>query len=61
MREMGKKEAEIEYKMMLNTKMDEYEDSLKNIKEQYEQLIMEKDAQKNQFMNEANSYTTTKK
>jgi len=42
MREMGKKEAEIEYKMMLNTKMDEYEDSLKNIKEQYEQLIMEK-------------------
>jgi len=39
MKEMGKKEAEKEYKTELNVKSKEMEQQLKNMKDQYEVLI----------------------
>ena len=45
MKEMGKKEAELQYKTIINQKLVEYKQDMKNIKDQYDHLIQEKEDQ----------------
>lgn len=61
LKEMGKREAEIGYKTMVNEKQAEYKHDMKNIKEQYEHLIAAKTEEHNKFIAEANAYTVDKK
>ena len=61
MKELGKREAEFQYKNLVNEKLNEYKQSMKNIKDQYDHLIEQKEAQFKKFIDEANSYTVSKK
>ena len=61
LKEMGKREAEMQYKMIVNEKQAEYKHDMKNIKEQYEHLLTAKTEEQSKFMTEANAYTVQKK
>lgn len=61
MQDMGRREAELQYRMILNEKKNEYKQASKNVKEQYEHLIKAKDEELQKFMNDANKYTQEKK
>lgn len=49
MRELGKREAEFEYKCVLNEKQAQHKSGIKNLKDQYEHLLNEKEYQYSQF------------
>ena len=58
---MGKREAEMHYKMAINEKQAEPKQCIKNIKEQYEHLLDIKIEEQAKFVSEANSYSVEKK
>lgn len=61
MKDMGKREAELHYKQLLNDKQAEYKQTQRNIKDQYQHLLVTKEEQLKTFMREAESYTKDKK
>ena len=61
LKEMGKREAEMQYKMTVNERQAEYEANKKNLEEQYEHLLASKDDELKKFMDDATRYTMNKK
>eukprot|EP00347_Sterkiella_histriomuscorum_P016482 403353010 len=61
LKDMGKREAEMQYKFQLSQMQEEYENSMRNIKEQYSHLISGKDQELRKFIADAEKYTNDKK
>eukprot|EP00343_Euplotes_focardii_P003819 CAMPEP_0205812906 /NCGR_PEP_ID=MMETSP0205-20121125/17521_1 /ASSEMBLY_ACC=CAM_ASM_000278 /TAXON_ID=36767 /ORGANISM="Euplotes focardii, Strain TN1" /LENGTH=77 /DNA_ID=CAMNT_0053094375 /DNA_START=87 /DNA_END=320 /DNA_ORIENTATION=+ len=61
MRDIGKREAEKEYRKMLDEGNIQHQKEVDNLKNQYEYLLQDKEKQLEKFVNEFKEYHTQKK
>lgn len=61
MKDLGKREAEITYKSIVDEQKSQHKKELSNLKSQYEYLLSEKEAELEKFVNEFKQYHNQKK
>lgn len=61
MKDIGKREAEIKYKSIVDEQKNQHKKEMSNLKSQYEYLLSEKEAELEKFVNEFKQYHNQKK